>query len=214
MGFGVSLVSILAASADEPYETYCAKVDAVLAEMPDFSALLVRAYPPAMYGKANTTVSILFKGDNYYATLTNLASTNYDQDGWRMGKARYPYSTSDPVWLPFERVNPPLIPGVEYRTTQRYNGKPVYVKLVDFGALPNNSAKLVEYAGGDTTTRTIEAHGVMTGGYVIPGSTGPDSYPNQVLEICSSDTEVGVITHTDRSSLTAQIVVKYWRTTD
>lgn len=40
-----------------------------------------------------------------------------------------------------EWINPPLELGVEYRTTERYFGKPVYVKLVDFGALPNNTSK-------------------------------------------------------------------------
>lgn len=115
---------------------------------------------------------------------------------------------------PWEWINPPLNPNVEYRTVERYQGKPVYVKLIDFGALPNNSVKMVEYAGGDATTRTIEAHGVMAGGYVIPGSTGSNGYPDQVLDIITDNTHVGVITHTDRSSYTAQIVVKYWRTSD
>lgn len=32
-----------------------------------------------------------------------------------------------------EWVNPPLALGVEYRTTERYLGKPVYVKVVDCG---------------------------------------------------------------------------------
>lgn len=37
------------------------------------------------------------------------------------------------VWGPFEWVNPPMELGVEYRTTERYLGKPVYVKLTDLG---------------------------------------------------------------------------------
>ena len=35
------------------------------------------------------------------------------------------------AWNPFEWINPPLALGVEYRTTERYLGKPVYVKLVN-----------------------------------------------------------------------------------
>ena len=35
------------------------------------------------------------------------------------------------TWTPWEWVNPPLALGVEYRTTERYLGKPVYVKLVN-----------------------------------------------------------------------------------
>ena len=37
------------------------------------------------------------------------------------------------VWEPWEWRNPPLSFGVEYRTTERYNGKPVYVKCVNYG---------------------------------------------------------------------------------
>ncbi len=36
-------------------------------------------------------------------------------------------------WQPWEWVNPPLVAGVEYRTTELFNGKPVYVKLVSLG---------------------------------------------------------------------------------
>lgn len=39
-------------------------------------------------------------------------------------------------WDSWEWVNPPMVPGVEYRTTERYNGKPVYVKYTgDMGGL-------------------------------------------------------------------------------
>lgn len=50
-------------------------------------------------------------------------------------------SDSGATWSEWEYVNPPMIFGEEYRTTERYNGKPVYVKLVNFGALPNNTTK-------------------------------------------------------------------------
>ena len=44
-------------------------------------------------------------------------------------------------WSSWEYENPPMTLGVEYRTTQRHQGKAVYTKLVDFGALPNSTAK-------------------------------------------------------------------------
>lgn len=40
------------------------------------------------------------------------------------------YSVSKGTWNPWECINPPMAFGVEYRTTERYNGKPVYVKTV------------------------------------------------------------------------------------
>ena len=48
-------------------------------------------------------------------------------------------------WGPWEYLNPLLSLGVEYRTVERYNGKPVYVKAINFGALPNNTNKSVEH---------------------------------------------------------------------
>lgn len=43
-----------------------------------------------------------------------------------------------------EWINPPMVFGEEYRTTERYNGSPVYTKLVDFGALTNWTFKTVQ----------------------------------------------------------------------
>lgn len=44
-----------------------------------------------------------------------------------------------------EWVNPPMLLGVEYRTTERYLGKPVYVKLIDCGNLPDGTTKEVAH---------------------------------------------------------------------
>lgn len=41
------------------------------------------------------------------------------------------------TWQPWEYANPPMSLGVEYRTTERYLGKPVYAKVVNCGSLPN-----------------------------------------------------------------------------
>lgn len=40
------------------------------------------------------------------------------------------------TWGPWEWVNPPMEVGVEYRTTERYQGKPVYTVRVDVGSAP------------------------------------------------------------------------------
>lgn len=49
----------------------------------------------------------------------------------------------DGVWQPWEWINPPMASGVEYRTTERWQGKPVYVKLLSLGNLPNATEKAV-----------------------------------------------------------------------
>lgn len=42
-------------------------------------------------------------------------------------------------------MNPPMVPGVEYCTLERFEGKPVYVKMINFGALPNTSVAEVTH---------------------------------------------------------------------
>ena len=59
-----------------------------------------------------------------------------------------------PQWGPWEWVNPPMILGTEYRTTERYLGKPVYCKVVNCGNLP------------DGTTAEV-AHGIANVGIVV-----------------------------------------------
>ena len=44
------------------------------------------------------------------------------------GKQLLLYRTQEAgVWGPWEWINPPMTLGVEYRTTERFNGKPVYI---------------------------------------------------------------------------------------
>lgn len=48
------------------------------------------------------------------------------------------------TWQPWEWENPPMMLGVEYRTTERHLGNPVYVKTISIGALPNATTKGVD----------------------------------------------------------------------
>ena len=173
-GFGDAIQEIATTSAEESYETYCAKVDAVLDAMPDKTAKLVRAYPPAVYGNAGTTISLLYKGDANYAVLSNIGSADTDLCGWRMFKLRYPSSSSPAVWMPFEWENPPMKIGVEYRTTERYSNKPVFVMAVNGGAFPDNSSKIIEVQIPDTSgqVKMLDCYGVLDNGTQIPGLFG------------------------------------------
>ena len=158
-GFGDAVQSIETTSAKESYETYCAKVDTVLDGMPNKTAKLVLAYPPAVYGKAGTTISLLYKGDANYAVLSNIGSADAGLCGWRMIKLKK--SSSDPsAWQPFEWEHPPMQLGVEYRTVERYNSKPVYVKAVNIGELSTGyGEKSVEH-GVSNMKACIECKGL------------------------------------------------------
>lgn len=112
----------------------------------------------------------------------------------------------------WEWVNPPMLLGVEYRTTERYMGKPVYAKLVDFGALPNASAKIIEYSA-DKSCRLISASGnVAATGAIIPSALGADT--KQQVFVGGNGNEVWVVTYQDYTNTTAYIRVKYIKSTD
>ena len=201
-GFGDAVQSIETTSAGESYETYCAKVDAVLDGMPDKTAKLVLAYPPAVYGKAGTTISLLYKGDANYAVLSNIGSADTALCGWRM--IRLKKSSSEPsAWQPFEWEHPPMQLGVEYRTVERYNGKPVYVKAVNCGMLV-----------GD---KSVE-HGVanMKACIEINGCAGPQNLVGNAStgSITVDSSVIKTVVYSDIPHEDSIVIIKYTKTTD
>lgn len=61
------------------------------------------------------------------------------------------YRKSDgSTWSKWECENPPMALSAEYRTTEKSNNKPVYIKRVDCGALPASSSKVfaMEFLSG------------------------------------------------------------------
>lgn len=75
---------------------------------------------PSEYGSC----IVLNKGGSYI--VHQIVVTGFGQN---ICIRRY-YSPTD-EWGAWEWVNPPMQLGVEYRTTERYLGKPVYVMMVD-----------------------------------------------------------------------------------
>ena len=204
-GFGDALQSIETTSAEESYETFCAKLDAVLDEMPDRTAKLVRAYPPAVYGNAGTTVSLLYKGDANYAVLSNIGSSDVGLCGWRMIKLRYPSSSSPSVWMPFEWEHPPMKIGVEYRTVEQYNSKPVYAKAINFGQAPNATYKDVSH-GIENFSQLVSYTGTMGGANLIEASAVDSIQINASI--------IRITTNTDVSASYVYLVLRYTKTTD
>lgn len=133
-GWGDPVPYIRATSADETYETYCAKIDEILSSMSNRTAKLINAYPPQVYGKAQATVSVLYKADDLYVSLFNVGSADVLLLGWRMVK-------HNGTWQPFEWVNPQMLLGVNYRTTERFFGKPVYLLCGTGGEAPDSTSK-------------------------------------------------------------------------
>ncbi len=67
------------------------------------------------------------------------------------------------VWQPWEWITYTLYAGSEYRTTEKYRGEPVYIKLVDCAGMPSaNSIKTIDH--GIISMRYV----VDFGGYMMP----------------------------------------------
>ena len=202
-GFGDAIQEIATASAEESYETYCAKVDAVLDAMPDKTAKLVLAYPPAVYGKAGTTISLLYKGDANYAVLSNIGSADTALCGWRMIKLKK--SSSDPsAWQPFEWEHPPMQLGVEYRTTERYQQLPIYTKAVNFGAAPNTTSKTVEH-GITGFNQCVDVSGILGGANLI-------GHKN-IVGILVNASQITIEADADLSRSNVYVILKYTKAT-
>ena len=70
-----------------------------------------------------------------------------------------------PNVFPWEWVNPPMISGIEYCTTERYMSKPVYAKLVNVGAYPESGLRNVDT--GIVATGIVRFH-AASGCYTLP----------------------------------------------
>lgn len=111
----------------------------------------------------------------------------------------------DGVWTPWEYVNPPMQLGVEYRTTERYDSKPVYAKAVNFGALPANSSKSVAHGISDMA-RCFE----VVGSYGVQNLVGEAA----VTTIGANTENIMIATDRNLSAETAIVLMKYTKTTD
>ena len=122
---------------------------------------------------------------------------------------------SSGTWYPWEWVNPPMKLGVEYRTTERYLEKPVYVKLVDCGALPNSASKSISISD-DTAVKCFDVvTGTNSSGMVIPTACFGGINLNREVAITANSNSIYIVTNFDGSSYTkTYVLVKYYKTTD
>lgn len=109
---------------------------------------------------------------------------------------------------PWEWVNPFMQLGVEYRTTERYNGQPVYCKLVNFGALPNATRKVISHNIPNVSS-VISVYGSAQ-----DQAIGAGAFNAQVTGINADNTSVIIWTSADLSNYSAYVAMKYTKTTD
>ena len=114
-------------------------------------------------------------------------------------------------WSQWEFINPPMKLGIEYRTTERYQGKPVYVKLVNLGNCPSSSYKNVTVLGNTEVGFRCEGTWTYGGGSTLPF----ESSSSDRMEIAIIDKNVRIFTGgKDFSTYTAKATIYYTKTTD
>lgn len=118
------------------------------------------------------------------------------------------YRTVDGV---VEWLNPPTELGDEYRTTERYLGKPVYVKAVNVSVLPSAGSYVAPDHAIANFGYCVECCGSLVNGTSIP-------YVNinregQILLGVNSN-GIRIYSDIDLSALTAVVKIKYTKTTD
>lgn len=105
-------------------------------------------------------------------------------------------------------INPQMILDIEYRTTERYMGKPVYAKLCDFGAMPNNATETKEgILPRHVNCVSIQGYQVASSGKSGPFETS--AYRNGIDMQTNTSGNVTITTPADLSSYTAYILIKY-----
>lgn len=103
----------------------------------------------------------LFKPSGSYATLT--AESSFGNRVTAISKAKAGGS-----WQSWEWINPPMAFDTEYRTTERYNSKPVYVKLINAGT--SADGKTIEY--GITRDRILDVQVTTVSAPIIQRAAG------------------------------------------
>ena len=115
---------------------------------------------------------------------------------------------------PIEWINPPMNLGVEYRTTERYLGKPVYVKLVDCG-LPQTNATWAT-AHGISAVKNIISATAQSGCYIANGIfKGSEGLDGDSMTIATDPINIHISTYGYWSTSEHAIaLLKYTKSTD
>ena len=118
------------------------------------------------------------------------------------------------AWTEWEWVNPPMAVGIEYRTTERFEGKPVYAKLVDFGTLPNATYKTVSL-GTTNGQKIVYCHAVTSTGAALPYTDTSSTAAGWMMRVKNANASAVTIETTGNySTLTVCVFVKYTKATD
>lgn len=156
-------------------------------------------------------------GEGYlFMRISNYDTKNVLQEYWSLNQDAQNQARRicrNGTWGPLEWINPPMQLSVEYRTTERYNGKPVYTKLVDCGAGPNNARKTV-FANTQNVETPISCTGNFGSGTIPYEWFAGDVSGAQAITCTFNGRAIEIAATADYSGWTIFVIVKYTKTTD
>ena len=174
--------------------TFQADLEAVFASMPQGTCKQVQ-FIDADGLNGQKFAGTLWK---YTASYGFLTATNYS--GHKAIKTYY-----NGTWNPWEWVNPPMAVGVEYRTTERFEGAPVYCGLVSYtnaSTIGNASSNVVVEISHPFSglNKPIRVTGRQGGVYPVPNITsGGNNYTITRIDSNSIDLRLNKCTFDSRA---------------
>lgn len=176
-----------------------------------YTADLNKATKPGWYytdpntantGRYYTAVHVKAWKDNSMIeqVQTDLNLTNFDR--------LHRYSKDSGATWTEEWENPLMQVGVAYQTTERWNGKPVYAKLIDIGYLPNATSKNIDGVIESGVDDLVELKCILKSGYVRRNS---DGLVDVHLGVENPYAWLTVKTTSDMSAYTGKVLIKWTR---
>lgn len=159
---------------------------------------------PSVTANAPVSGVLRVEADNYrHVTLTLYTNEYLPNDTTILRQCLV-----DGVWQDWEFVNPPMRPGVEYRTTERHNSRVVYTMLIDGGlSVSGQNEFIVHSIAGATIFHRQTTVGQMSGDYIANNDI------NNSWSVRTSHEGVHIRTWcgADRTGLSIQHLIKYYK---
>lgn len=156
----------------------------------------------AMNGESCTNAPA-YGGFGYGSMMVHNRWSNITQEArFRNGLARR-WKDSNTGWSAWAYDNPEMRLGVEYPTTEVHNGSMVYTKMVNCGALPFNTERIVVHGAAAKEVFRISAYRGSKG-------TIPMRYGNIAIDIYSDNKNIHILTRNFGSALSDTVTAQIW----
>lgn len=183
----------------------------VLADAPENSEGFADANLITATGFYRAVRNVLYGGWHYIIHLNYDSATALQLAAYVSGEVYGAREKRLNVWGDWEHTNPPMKLGIEYRTTERYLGKPVYYKIVDCGQIADN--KQVEH--GIVNMRDCISFQGLRGSMPMPSISNnnlSDPWSYYVADV--DRTKITLACGTSAAGDTCHVMLKYTKTTD